>query len=457
MSFFREATRDWLQRLEDLINSIGAGSGNFSGPVSSSDNAVVRFNGTSGNVGQNSVVTISDGGNIAVPALATVDGVDISVADAARIAHAADAANPHSVTKAQVGLSNVTDDAQLKRSANDISSFTQKTTPIGADIILIEDSAASGAKKYATLGASALLRTDGDSNSFTAKTSPAGADIVLIEDSAASGAKKKCTITQLGTALSVSSSSRDPIWDAPTTGSADDDEFTVDTLASGAWTIAVGASSPGIRDGAVDPTVTPSPGHYRSSVVGSTLIVQCLKTESFTMHKTVAGALTTDQLWFFAYGTASNYTPAQNVVNFGLAKNSAGSPDNNNRAFLQANNAGTKVNIYGVLAGVTQSETGNTSDAIPHGMDGLYLRVAHNSGAAFSLYGGFWRRNGLHSGDLAGIPVGPIFNAATDRIVISFTGTSHTGAIYVGGSTSTLRFLHFVRRMPTNVPWFAQV
>lgn len=62
-------------------------------------------------------------------------------------AHAANTSNPHVVTKTQVGLGNVTDDAQLKRAAGDFATFTEKVTPVGADILLLEDSAAAGAKK----------------------------------------------------------------------------------------------------------------------------------------------------------------------------------------------------------------------------------------------------------------------------------------------------------------------
>ncbi len=43
----------------------GAGSGDFVGPGSSTDNALVRFDGTTGKLGQNSTVTISDTGTIA--------------------------------------------------------------------------------------------------------------------------------------------------------------------------------------------------------------------------------------------------------------------------------------------------------------------------------------------------------------------------------------------------------
>jgi len=50
--------------------------------------------------------------------------------------------------KSDIGLANVTNDAQLKRSANDFAGFGEKATPVDNDRILIEDSAASYAKKY---------------------------------------------------------------------------------------------------------------------------------------------------------------------------------------------------------------------------------------------------------------------------------------------------------------------
>lgn len=65
--------------------------------------------------------------------------------------HISSTSNPHSVTKSQVGLGNVTDDAQLKRAAGDINTFTAKTVPVGADILLLEDSADSFNKKKVTL------------------------------------------------------------------------------------------------------------------------------------------------------------------------------------------------------------------------------------------------------------------------------------------------------------------
>lgn len=67
--------------------------------------------------------------------------------------HISSSSNPHSVTKAQVGLSDVTNDAALKRSANDLSTFTDKATLLDNDIAIIEDSADSFNKKKATVAA----------------------------------------------------------------------------------------------------------------------------------------------------------------------------------------------------------------------------------------------------------------------------------------------------------------
>ena len=58
---------------------IGGGSfGDFSGPGSSTDNAVIRFDGTGGKTGQNSGVTIDDSDNMTI-------GGDLFVNDYARI------------------------------------------------------------------------------------------------------------------------------------------------------------------------------------------------------------------------------------------------------------------------------------------------------------------------------------------------------------------------------------
>lgn len=55
--------------------------------------------------------------------------------------------SPTGITATDVGLGSVTNDAQLKRAAGDLNTFTQKVAPEAADILIIEDSSASYAKK----------------------------------------------------------------------------------------------------------------------------------------------------------------------------------------------------------------------------------------------------------------------------------------------------------------------
>lgn len=76
-----------------------------------------------------------------------VDGRDVSADGSALDSHLANTSNPHATTAAQVGLANVTNDAQLKRAAGDFNSFTEKLSMVNDDIFLIEDSADSFNKK----------------------------------------------------------------------------------------------------------------------------------------------------------------------------------------------------------------------------------------------------------------------------------------------------------------------
>jgi len=89
--------------------------------------------------------------------------------------------------------------------SNEIHAVTLKATPVSADELLIEDSAASWAKKRVAIS---TLPTGADANAIhdnvsaeisaiTEKTTPVSADLLLIEDSAASNAKKRVQVGNL--------------------------------------------------------------------------------------------------------------------------------------------------------------------------------------------------------------------------------------------------------------------
>ena len=86
----------------------------------------------------------------------------------------------------------------------EINALTEKGTPVSADLVIIEDSADSNNKKKIQIGNIPVTGTDPNAihdntpaeiSAVTEKASPVSADLVLIEDSEASNAKKK---VQLG-------------------------------------------------------------------------------------------------------------------------------------------------------------------------------------------------------------------------------------------------------------------
>ena len=87
----------------------------------------------------------------------------------------------------------------------DIDSLTEKTTPVSADILIIEDSADSNNLKKVQMtnlpgGADSDAIHDnvaGEISTVTEKTTPVSADLLLIEDSAASNVKKSIQIGNL--------------------------------------------------------------------------------------------------------------------------------------------------------------------------------------------------------------------------------------------------------------------
>jgi len=111
------------------------------------------------------------------------------------------------VTKSDVDLSNVTDDAQLKWAAGDHNSFAEKVSPVSSDILLFEDSGVGYAKKKVQLsGLPEGSGTDSNANHGDApaelsaipeKVTPASVDLLLIEYSGSGYAKKKVRFADL--------------------------------------------------------------------------------------------------------------------------------------------------------------------------------------------------------------------------------------------------------------------
>lgn len=79
------------------------GSGDVVGPAGATNRAVALWDTGTGKLLQDSAVTITVAGSIAIPAGETVDGRDVSLDGTALDAHVASVANPHAVTAAQAG------------------------------------------------------------------------------------------------------------------------------------------------------------------------------------------------------------------------------------------------------------------------------------------------------------------------------------------------------------------
>ena len=103
------------------------------------------------NTGSVSFAVQNNGGSAIVTAntneLINVSVTDISTSNGVWNYRKASIKSATELTKTDIGLENVTNDAQLKRADGDINTFTEKTVPTGTDLIIIEDSAASYAKK----------------------------------------------------------------------------------------------------------------------------------------------------------------------------------------------------------------------------------------------------------------------------------------------------------------------
>jgi hypothetical protein len=299
-------------------------------------------------------------------------------------------------------------------------------------------------------GATATAALNALSSTIAALTSTS-----IANSSSVSGA----TVTAALNALLAGRAARDPIWDPPTTPSADDQECDTDFLAAGTggWTLATFAAvgTPMTRDGDLDLTQSVTAGHYRSSCIGKTLFIQLRQNEGCLLWRQVAAALSTQQLWVaglgfqWEVGTASTNDPQ---ISIQCLKQTGSNPDFNNRAFVTTGTSADRYTVQAVNAG-TPTAASSTNTFQFGQLDGLCLRINHGSAAAGNISGfGFTRSGVVNTVCNAD---GPQLNASTNKIAIGFQG--NTASPVVPGVNNVLFAMKFLRRIPLGSNgWIAQ-
>jgi hypothetical protein len=155
-----------------IINAVLPGGGNVAGPVSATDNAVVRFDGTTGDLIQNSTVVISDTGNIT--GVASIQTPSITTASGNLVINPAgtsvDFSGKQIINALIAGSGNV--GGPVSAVDNSIALFDGTSGELikGAPVTIDASGNASG---FATVNASAIstpsITTSGASISFNSK------------------------------------------------------------------------------------------------------------------------------------------------------------------------------------------------------------------------------------------------------------------------------------------------
>jgi len=178
--------------------------------------------------------------------------------------------------------------------SGEIAAITEKVIPANNDLFLIEDSAASNAKRRVKLSSIRNHEaTDpnaihdnvaGEIAAITEKTSLADNDLVLIEDSAASNAKKRSKISTIANRIFASLLGLNNLTDP----NADRILFWDDSAGALKWlTVSTGLSLSGT-------TLITSPtwSNYTPSVSGYQSMTVSLKSNSFCKYKTQGDEIT---------------------------------------------------------------------------------------------------------------------------------------------------------------------
>lgn len=201
-----------------------AGGGDVVGPASSTDNAVARFDSTTGKLLQNSAVTIDDSGNIATAG--TVDGRDLSadgskldgIEAAADVTDATNVAAAGAVMTSAIGSTVQAYDAELAAIAGLTSAadkgiqFTGSGTAATYDLTaagkaLLDDADATAQRTTLGLAALATLATvgtsqiDNDAVTYAKIQNVSSTDRLLGRVSASAGDIEEVTCTDFAQSL----------------------------------------------------------------------------------------------------------------------------------------------------------------------------------------------------------------------------------------------------------------
>lgn len=165
-------------------------------------------------VGTTALTFIDVTGGTAPAASETVAGIAEIATQAETDAGTDDARIVTPLKLASTTVPGIDSDAVHDNVAGEIAAIAAKVTLVGADTILVEDSAAANAKKSSTVAGiritesqiTDLTHTDvdavhdnvaGEISAVVEKVAPVAADLLLIEDSAAANAKKRVQIGNL--------------------------------------------------------------------------------------------------------------------------------------------------------------------------------------------------------------------------------------------------------------------
>ena len=290
----------------------GGGSGDVVGPSSATDNAVARFDATTGKLIQNSTVTIDDSGNIATSG--TVDGRDVST-DGTKLDGIASGATNGITTQdegAGGGSNQVTlDFVGAGVSASSAGTKTTVTIPGLADGDKGDITVASGGTAWSIDNNAVTTAKIADANVTLPKIANIGTDRLLGRDTAASGAVEELTV---GGGVEFT-----------TTGGIQRSALTGDVTASagsGATTIATAAVTlakmANLAQDQVIGRVTASTGVPETFIVTSTARAMLDDTSNSAIRTTI-GALggvtgSTDNALLRADGTGGATTQASGII-----------------------------------------------------------------------------------------------------------------------------------------------